>query len=113
MTAIDHILEIDLTGTERQVVWGQSVRLQQIEKLGKMGERNVLRAVRDLLTDEVLVRMKVTTPERLGQLGAMVVFQACANPEARFWIDTRAEDPTTWLLPAAEEVIETNPFQHE
>ena len=105
MTLAQRILAIELTGTDKQIVWARSLRQRKIEAFQKMGNRAVLRHLRPLLVEAELRVMNAYTPEKLGLLATLTVIQACSNPEARFWIDRRDDDPVQWLRPAYGEVL--------
>lgn len=98
------IESIALEGSARQVEWGRSLRSQKISFLEKLNNRGVLKEIRPLLIEGELQLMHCLTPERLGWLASYVVVQACHHKDARFWIDSREQDPTTWLKPAFSEL---------
>lgn len=99
------ILSIPLEGSERQLVWGRSLRSQKVGFFTRIGNRAVLREIEPLLVEDEVRQMRAFTPQGLGWLATFTVIQACSCADARFWIDKREEDPITWLKAAYGDVL--------
>jgi hypothetical protein len=100
----NEILSIRLEGTERQIQWAESLRLQKIVAFERMGNRAVLRHLKPLLIEADIRVMGLFTPEGLGMLATHSVIMAMRHREARWWIDNRDANPLEWLSPAYSSV---------
>lgn len=114
MSLSERILAIPLEGTEKQIQWARSLRIQKVAFLTGLGNRAVLRELKPVMIEAEIRAMNAWTPERLGLLATLTVFSACASPSARFWIDSRDQNAIEWLRPAWEGVRQlhlSRPFE--
>ncbi len=99
------IAEIELTGTEKQAQWGKSIRAQRVAFFEKLGNRAVLREIKPLLVEAEIRVINAYTPKRIAWVATYTVVMALRSADARFWIDSREQDPMKWLRPAFSELL--------
>jgi hypothetical protein len=102
---LTRINTIKLQGSDAQVRWAHTIRASQVRKLESLGLEGLATIVAPWVTDPQLDGMRVFTKHQTAVLVLNIAAYALSPAQSKWWIETRSEDPQSWLHDAWRECL--------
>lgn len=109
------VKSIPLSGSEGQVKWARQLRQQTAKSLQELKPAGIARIIKPISHPTDLLHIRARSLEQINQTITLLCLHILQNPNARVWIDRRAQPLEATIQSAWKELrkslSERSPFQ--